>query len=127
MTMHITIPRDAEEFLILLPSATFAIERWANTKTARRDQHGVFYDAVLRSDVMAPTSKIHYVLRPATLKLGAQSVLSESTYLWRGWEPNLRRIWTAVASGMQFGSSGLEREDLDLIVQYAWFREVWFA
>lgn len=116
-------PRDWEP---LLRTTIDAIDRWARTLQgpgSNRDQFGKYYDVRIRDDVNTKVNlKGSWVLRPATLNLGATKALQDARFYRPGWNDTLDRLWHAVSSNRPLHDSDISHADLDFLVQLAWFR-----
>lgn len=124
----------APTFAVLLPGALSAIDRWAEpVGRMQSDEYGVFYRVILREGVnaKAPVAEdTSWLLRPATLRLGAMKILQEAPALHLGFSDEIMDTFVNVGLRSQdatFGIHDFHKETLDLMVQLAWFREVWFA
>jgi hypothetical protein len=109
-----------------LRTAVDAIDRWARTLQgpgADSDEFGKYYDVRIRDDIHRKVDiKDSWVLRPATLHLGAHKVLQSPEFYRPGWNGDLDRIWRAVSSGRALHDTDIEERDLDFLIQVAWFR-----
>lgn len=125
---------DAQAFASLLPKTLDGIERWAypvgNLDT---DGFGPFYRVKIREGIKAPVSpEASWLLRPATLRLGAMKALQDAPSWWSGFDQELTQMFINIG-GHQMGGTMSHQPaawyptTLDLMVQLAWFREVWFA
>lgn len=125
----------APAFASLLPKTLEAISRWANVPSGLMDEDewGPFYRVGLTGEGKAPVAPgTTWLLRPATLRLGAMKALQDAPSWWSGFDQELTQIFMNVG-GNQMGGTLFHQPDawyettLDFMVQLAWFREVWFA
>lgn len=121
--IELKYPVNAPDWAPLLRTAVSAIDRWAQPiqgPGAAKDEFGLRYDLRL---IEPAGMKEHWVLRPATLHLGAYKVLQDAHFYRAGWGRELDVIWHAVSSGGALHDSDIGMKELDLLVQVVWFRE----
>lgn len=129
MTIALEFKHDMTEWAKALPGAILAIERWGEVSGHMMlDQFGIYYLVKTRDDVKAPDggAKLR-VLRPATLRLGAQKALQEAGTHWLGWQREISGILYVVSRPNLITESSFDDRELDFMIQLALFREVWFA
>lgn len=128
MTIALEFKHDIAEWADQMPNAIKAIDRWAEVHGHQMlDQFGVYYQLHIRNEVKVPTNKVFWVIRPATLRLGAQKALQEAGSHWAGWEREISNILYRVSRPQPFEPGSFDERELDFMVQLALFREVWFA
>lgn len=117
---------NASDWGPFLRTAVTAIERWAKPVQgpgANVDTFGKYYDIRIRDDIVRKVDiKDNWVLRPATLHLGAHKVLQNQQFYKHGFRHHTLAIWDAVAFNHALHDSNLGILELDFLVQVAWFR-----
>lgn len=129
MPINIEYDIDAPDWHRFLGDATVAIGRWGDVSgRLEKDEYGYYYNIRIY-DRPKVDLKEWWVLRPATLHLGAHAVLRDAHQYRPGWDAQLIQLFEVVSQPKaDFRKAALSNEVLDLIVQAAWFRgEVLFA
>lgn len=117
-------PRDWHRFL---STTLVATTRWQETQgQLGEDEHGFHYNLKLREP---QGLKRYWVLRPATLHLGAHKVLAEAHFHYPGWEKEIADLVRLISMPKkEFALAHVKHTStLDLMTQLALFREVRFA
>lgn len=117
---------DAQDWYRFMSTTTVAITRWAEVQgQLKKDEYGYFYGLKLREPKHL---KPYWVLRPATLHLGAHKLMKEAHQHGPGWSREIADCVRLISKPKdEFRLAHTTLPMLDLITQLALFREVTFA
>ena len=129
MPINLEYDVDVPDWARFVGQCERAIQRWGDiTGKMEKDEYGYYYNVRIQ-DRPKVDLKEWWVLRPATLHLGAHRVLRDAWEYQPGFVTQVNELFYAVTKPKdQFLRASLSNETLDLMVQAAWFRgEVLFA
>lgn len=116
---------DAPDWTRFMGDAAIAVNGWSRCPGRMdKDEYGVYYNMIIRDDIKRKVDiKDRWVLRPATLHLGASKVLQDAWQYLPGFEWQIDELFGLVIKPKdRFIQATASPELLNLLVQVARFR-----